>query len=106
VHHDGGFGHAETRPAIGLRNADTEPAIGGERAIKLLGKFTVAVALEPIIVAKARADFFDRGAYRLLELGKGEVDGALLRGAGLAVKFIREINLHLSPRGRGRAKRG
>ena len=45
LHHDRGFGHAEARAAKGLRNADAEPAVGGERAIKLFGKFSVAVAL-------------------------------------------------------------
>ena len=68
LHHDGGFGDAEARAAIGFRDADAEPAVVGERAIELFGKFAVAVALQPIIVAKARADFLDRGAHRLLKL--------------------------------------
>lgn len=58
-----------------MRGADPEPAIGRERAVKILGEFAVAVALEPIIVAKARTDFIDRVAQRLLKLGQGEVDG-------------------------------
>jgi hypothetical protein len=45
-----------------LRNADAEPAVIGQRAIELLGEFSVAVALEPIIVAETRADLFDCGA--------------------------------------------
>jgi hypothetical protein len=36
--------------------------------MKFVGKFAIAVALEPIVVAKARADFFDRGADGLLQL--------------------------------------
>ncbi len=59
---------------MGLRNADTEPAVVGHRAIKLFGELPIAVALEPIIVAEARADLFDRGAHRLLKLSGGEID--------------------------------
>jgi hypothetical protein len=59
---------------MGFRDTHPQPAVGGERAVKLLGKFPVAVARKPIIVAEPRADFFDRAAYRLLKLGKGEVD--------------------------------
>jgi hypothetical protein len=81
-HHDGGIGDAEARAAISLRDADTEPAVGGERAIKLVGEFAVTVALEPIIVAEARADFFNRGAQRLLKLGKGKVDRRYSTGQG------------------------
>jgi hypothetical protein len=75
-HHDRGLGDAETRAAIGLRNADAEPAIGGDGAAEIFGKFPVAVAFEPIIVGKARADFLDRVAQRFLKLGQGEVDDA------------------------------
>jgi hypothetical protein len=62
-----------------LRNADTQPAVVGQRAIKLFGKFSVAVALKPIIVVKARADFLDRGADRLLKVGEGKVDCGVLQ---------------------------
>ncbi len=75
VHHRGGFGDAEARAAELLRDADAEPAAVGDRAIEFLGKVSVAVALKPIIVAKARADFFDCGADGLLKLCDGEVDG-------------------------------
>jgi hypothetical protein len=36
--------------------------------MKLLGKFAVAVALEPIVIAEARANLLDRRAQRLLKL--------------------------------------
>ncbi len=68
LHHDRGFADAETRPAVSLRDTHAEPAGIGERAIKFFGKFAVTVAREPIFVAKARADFFDGSAHRLLEL--------------------------------------
>jgi hypothetical protein len=42
--------------------------------MKRVGKFAVAVALQPIIVAKARADLLDRGANRLLQVCEREVD--------------------------------
>jgi len=58
-----------------LRNADAEPAACRDGAAEFFGKFAVAVALEPIIVAKARADFFYRLAQRKLKVGKSEVDG-------------------------------
>jgi hypothetical protein len=58
-----------------LRDADAEPAVIGQSAVKLFGKISVAIAFEPVIVAKARANFFDCGAYRLLKLSGGEVDG-------------------------------
>jgi hypothetical protein len=51
-----------------LRDADAEPAAVRDRAIKLFGKFAVAVALAPILVVKARADFFDRQTDGLLKL--------------------------------------
>ena len=35
--------------------------------MKFVGKFAVAVALEPIVVAEARADFLDGVAHRLLK---------------------------------------
>ncbi len=57
-HEDRGFGDAETRAAIGFRHADAEPAGIGDGAAELLGKLAVAVALEPIVVIEARADFF------------------------------------------------
>ncbi len=75
LHHDGGFGDAETGTAIGLRDADAEPAAGGDGAAEFFGKRPVAITLEPIIVAKARADFLHRLAQRQLKLGQGEVDG-------------------------------
>jgi len=59
---------------MGLRNADAEPAIGGHRAIKLFGELPIAVALESIIVAEARANLFDCGAHRLRKLSRSEVD--------------------------------
>jgi hypothetical protein len=67
VHHHRGFGDAETRSAECFRNTDAEPAIGGQRAMELFGKFAVAVAFEPIVVAEARANLFDRRAQRLLK---------------------------------------
>ena len=45
-----------------LRDADAEPAIGGERTMERVGEFAVAVALEPIIVTEARTDLLDRAA--------------------------------------------
>jgi hypothetical protein len=68
VHHHRGFADAEPRSAVGFRNADAEPAIRRKRTMKFVGKFAVAIALEPIVVAEARADLFDRGAYRSLKL--------------------------------------
>jgi hypothetical protein len=43
-----------------LRDADAKPAVGGDGAVEIFRKCAVAVALEPIIVAKARADFLNR----------------------------------------------
>jgi hypothetical protein len=62
-----------------LRNADAEPAVGGDGAAEILGKCRVAVACEPIVVAKARTDFLDGVAQRKLKLGEGEVDGGCSR---------------------------
>jgi aryl-alcohol dehydrogenase-like predicted oxidoreductase len=55
--------------------------------MKRVGEFAVAVALQPIIVAKARANLLDRRAHRLLQVCEREVDGvtpncALNRGKG------------------------
>jgi hypothetical protein len=83
VHHDRRLGDAEAGAAIGLRDADAEPAVVGERAIELLGEFAVAVARQPIVVGKPRADLLDRGADRLLQLRKGEIDGGY-SGANIA----------------------
>jgi hypothetical protein len=68
LHHDSGVADAEARTAEILRDADAEPAVGSQGAIELLGKLAVVVALEPIIVAKTRADFFDCVAQRLLKV--------------------------------------
>jgi hypothetical protein len=58
-----------------LRDADAEPAVIGQRAVKLVRELPVAVALEPIIVAEACANLLDCGADGLLQLCRGEVDG-------------------------------
>jgi len=42
-----------------LRDADAEPAVGSDGAAKILRECAVAVALEPIVVAKTRAGFLD-----------------------------------------------
>jgi hypothetical protein len=68
-----------------LRNADAEPAAGGDGAAEFFGKFPVAVAREPIIVVKARADFFDSLAQRKLKLGQGEVDGGCSGAGALSI---------------------
>jgi len=75
LHHHGRFADAKPRAAVGLRDADAEPAVIGQSAVKLLGKISVAIAFEPVIVGKARADFLDCGAHRLLQLSGGEIDG-------------------------------
>ena len=63
---------------MALRNADAEPAAVGDGAIEVFGKSAVAVVFKPIIAVEARADFIDRGAYRLLQFCEGEVDGGTL----------------------------
>ena len=55
-HDDRSFGDTEARAAIGFRHADAEPAGIGDGTPKFLGKLTVAVALEPILIVKACAD--------------------------------------------------
>ncbi len=35
--------------------------------MEFVREFAIAVALEPIVIAEARADFFDRVAHRLLK---------------------------------------
>jgi hypothetical protein len=63
---------------MALRNADAEPAVVGQRAVEVVGEFSVGVAGKPIVAVEARANLFDRGADRLLQLGEGEVDGGTL----------------------------
>src|ERR1700694_6172738 len=61
MHHDRGFGHAETRAAKFFRHRDAEPAGVGHRAMKLKWKYAVIVACQPVVVAEAgydRADAF------------------------------------------------
>ena len=70
LHHQRGFRHAETRPAVFLGDADPEPAGIREGAMKIVREAAVAVLGEPVIVAKTRADFLDRGADRLLLRGQ------------------------------------
>jgi hypothetical protein len=43
--------------------------------MEFVRKFTVTVAREPIIVAKARANLLDRRAHRLLQVCEREIDG-------------------------------
>jgi hypothetical protein len=45
-----------------LRDADAEPAVGGDGAAEIFGKCRVTVARQPIIVAKACADLLDGDA--------------------------------------------
>jgi hypothetical protein len=68
VHHHRRFGDAEAGAAKRFRDADAKPAVGRQRAMEVFREFAVAVARQPVIVAKARADFFDRVAQGLLEL--------------------------------------
>jgi len=76
---------------MGLRNADAEPTVGSHRTIKLFGELPIAVALEPIIVAEARADLFDCGAHRLRKLSGGEVD-AFCSGNKYWLRSLRRLN--------------
>ena len=66
AHHDHGFGQAEARAAIFLGHGDAEPAAFSHRAMEFKGKFTVGIALQPIIVAESLDDGADAGADRLV----------------------------------------
>jgi hypothetical protein len=66
LHHDRRLGDPETRAAVGFRHADAEPAGIGDGAPEFLGKLTVAVALEPILIVEARANTCDSLAQRSL----------------------------------------
>src|SRR5262249_55215873 len=74
AHHDGGFGDAEPGSAKSLRHGNAEPAVGRKRHMELVRKAALAVALEPIVLGKARADFLDCVAHRLLLGCQLEVD--------------------------------
>ena len=66
LHHQRGLGDAEAGTAVGLRDADAEPAVVGEGAVKIVRKAAVAILGEPVVVGKSRADASDRLADRLL----------------------------------------
>jgi len=90
LHHQGSLGDAEARADIGLRNADCEPAVIGKCEIEFFRKFSVAIALEPILALKACADFFDRATHRLLKFAQGKVD-CVCSFKGSAIRLFAEI---------------
>src|SRR5712672_1923374 len=55
LHQDRGFGDPEPAAAISLRHCDAEPAGPGHRLVELVRKITLLVLLQPVFVAKARA---------------------------------------------------
>ncbi len=65
MHHDRGFGHAETGTAVLLRHRDAEPTGVSHRPMKFERKDAVIVARQPIVIAEAGHDransFPDRG---------------------------------------------
>src|SRR5579883_73706 len=80
LHHDAGFGDAEPRAAIFLGNADAEPAVLGDRLMKIEREAAFSVALQPIFIVEAAADS-----------GDGLADGFLFGG---------EREIHVLPPGR------
>src|SRR6202023_436672 len=73
VHHNGGFGDAETGAAILLGHGDAEPASIRHRAVEFARELTVLVARQPVFVVEARDHgantFADRGViFRYVEL--------------------------------------
>jgi len=52
AHHAHRFGEPESRAAIFLGHGDAEPAAFRHRAVKLVGKFSVVIARQPIFVAE------------------------------------------------------
>ncbi len=67
MHHHRGFADAEPGAAISFRDTNAEPAVCRQRAVEVVGKFAVVIALEPIIITEARADLLDGVAHRLLK---------------------------------------
>src|SRR5947208_15767963 len=65
MHHDRGFGHAETGTAVLLRHRDAEPTGVSHRPMKFERKDAVIVARPPTVIAEAAHDrathFPDRG---------------------------------------------
>ncbi len=55
-HHDRSIGDAQTGTAIGLGNADAEPAGVGQRLVEVGGIPALLVLLQPVGVVEARAD--------------------------------------------------
>src|SRR5262249_5317834 len=72
-HHDRGFEDAETRAAILLGDADTEPTSVGERLVEVGGEAALPVLLQPIGVVEAGADFHNGITDRFLVGGEREI---------------------------------
>ncbi len=66
---------AEAGSAIGFRDTTPSQPSAASALMELVGKFAVVVALEPIIVAEARANLLDSVAHRLLKFCRRKVDG-------------------------------
>jgi hypothetical protein len=64
--------------------------------MKLVREFAVAVALEPIVIAEARADLLDRGAQRLLEVCEREVDRGY-SAVGMSARSVAWIERQRNP---------
>src|SRR4051794_12583722 len=65
----------DPEPALFFRLGPAGPAARRERLMEIVGEAALAVALQPIVVVEARADFRDRVAHRFLVGGRSKIDG-------------------------------
>ncbi|MNM36543.1 hypothetical protein D3C81_472550 [compost metagenome] len=69
LHHHRGLRDTQAGSAVSFGNADTQPAIPGQRLMKLCRKSTALVFLQPVIRIETLADFQD-GLANFAMLGR------------------------------------
>src|SRR6185436_18162073 len=97
LHHHRGLGNAQAGAAELLRHRDAEPAVARHRLVKVGREAAVAIALEPVVVRKARAQPRDRLADPLLLLRKGEVHRYFLCCTSPAIPSAIRMSGHQVP---------
>ncbi|KAG1432866.1 hypothetical protein G6F57_022626 [Rhizopus arrhizus] len=73
LHHQCGFGHAQSGAAVILRHGDAQPAVARQVGVQRLGKAAFAVAFQPVFIGVTVANARNGVTQRQLIGGEGKV---------------------------------
>ncbi|KAG0744167.1 hypothetical protein G6F24_016119 [Rhizopus arrhizus] len=73
LHHQCGFGHAQSGAAVFLRHGDAQPAVARQVGVQRLGKAAFAVAFQPVFIGVTVANARNGVTQRQLIGGEGKV---------------------------------